>query len=61
MFALVGDPTMGEVTLRSPVRGEFKYTYDWTLEQWVDVKDGHLLIDLMTRDLVYTCNGFPKF
>lgn len=51
----------GIVTLRSPLRGEFKYSYDWGRETWLCTTDGHLLLDLLTRDLIYCCNGFPKF
>ncbi len=46
---------------RSPLRGEFKYSYDWGRETWLCTTDGHLLLDLLTRDLIYCCNGFPKF
>lgn len=49
------------VWTRSPLRGEFKYTYDWGREAWLCLADGHLLLDLLTRDLIYCCNGFPKF
>lgn len=45
----------------SPLRGEFKYSYDWGRETWLCTTDGHLLLDLLTRDLIYCCNGFPKF
>ena len=60
-FELTQDVDAGIVLVRTPSRGPFRYRYDWKVEQWVDITDGHFLLDLLTRDLVYNCNGFPTF
>lgn len=39
------------------------HTYTWSAaqEMWTSTKDGHFLKELLARELVYHCKGFPKF
>jgi hypothetical protein len=60
-FVFTANSADGTVSLVSPIRGAFRYRLDRDSMQWVDIKDGHFLFDLLTRDLVYTCHGYPKF
>jgi len=41
--------------------GILYYTYDINTGQWINTKDKHFLIELLTRDLIHICKGFPNF
>ena len=39
------------------------HTYSWSTAHgmWASPEDGHFLKELLARELVYWCKGFPKF
>jgi frataxin-like iron-binding protein CyaY len=61
VFRLTADPVAETVCLNSPKNGLFYYKYDPSRQTWVHIQDGHFLVELLTRDLIYYCKGFPTF
>lgn len=49
------------VVLSSPTSGVHTYLYDHTEQHWKSTKDSHILTDLLTRELLKTCQGYPSF
>lgn len=50
------------VMMISPYNGgAYSYFYDNLLNGWVSVDDGHFLQELMTRELLKVCYGYPHF
>lgn len=39
----------------------YNYRYQPNIDQWVCVTDGHFLLELLTRDVVYHFNGVPSW
>jgi hypothetical protein len=37
------------------------YRFDQGQKQWVGVKDGHHLIGVLVREMVWGCKGIPTF
>jgi frataxin-like iron-binding protein CyaY len=41
---------------------QYTYKHDVTKAgTWVSVTDGHQLVELLARELVYFCKGYPEF
>jgi hypothetical protein len=50
------------VSLQSPVSGSaHTYTYAAGERRWESEADGHILVELLVRELLRTCRGFPHF
>lgn len=61
-FSISSDTAQSTVTLVSPKDGgQHTYRYDVRSGQWVDVSNGHFLLELLTRDIIYICKGYPSF
>jgi hypothetical protein len=55
----------GVVTYASPKTGHaggpLSYTLDAKTGQWTNTSDGHYLLELLSRDLIYHAKGYPTF
>jgi hypothetical protein len=61
-FTFSYDPATDLLCFMTPKTGNFHYyRYDVPTAQWVDTTNAHFLLELLTRDLIYYCKGFPKF
>lgn len=64
-FALGIDAGSKMVTYTSPkaahAGGPLFYTLDARTGQWVSTQDGHYLLELLSRDLIYHAKGYPTF
>lgn len=51
-----------KLTMFSPVStAVYSYSFDKGNDAWVSDDDGHLLVELLTRELMSSCSGFPDF
>eukprot|EP01138_Halocafeteria_seosinensis_P010577 gb/GECG01010800.1/.p1 GENE.gb/GECG01010800.1/~~gb/GECG01010800.1/.p1 ORF type:complete len:197 (+),score=16.25 gb/GECG01010800.1/:1-591(+) len=41
--------------------GMHLYRFDPTLDEWVGYDDGHFLKEMLSRELVFYCKGYPTF
>lgn len=62
-FTLQADPATRLVSYASPSKANGLVAYKWEPKtgQWVCKEDGHLLVELMTRELLIYCKGMPNF
>mmetsp|Transcript_29045 Transcript_29045/g.54354 ORF Transcript_29045/g.54354 Transcript_29045/m.54354 type:complete len:112 (-) Transcript_29045:104-439(-) len=37
----------------------YTYKFDENSQQWISEQDGHLMIELLTRELLQSCSGLP--
>lgn len=45
----------------SPVSSNvYRYKYDMNNQQWIDQSDGHILLELLVREIMRVCNGMPS-
>lgn len=51
------------VYMTSPISGGvFKYFYDAKrLQQWVSIDDEHYMVEILTREILKKCYGYPQF
>ena len=51
------------VYMMSPISGNvYRYFYDSKrLQQWVSVEDEHYMVEMITRELLKKCYGYPMF
>ena len=49
------------LTVASPMSGNFNYRYDDYSGYWLGTQDGHDMRGLVTRDMIRHCTGMPKF
>lgn len=64
-FSLGVDAGSKVVTYASPkaahAGGPLSYTLDARTGQWTSPQDGHYLLELLSRDLIYHAKGYPTF
>lgn len=64
-FRFEADLAAKEVTMTSTKlagsKGQLRYVFNRMNGQWECVEDKHFLVELLTRDLVYSCKGYPNF
>mmetsp|Transcript_7245 Transcript_7245/g.15160 ORF Transcript_7245/g.15160 Transcript_7245/m.15160 type:complete len:255 (+) Transcript_7245:60-824(+) len=60
-YILTIHPENNNVTLLSPLSGNFTYVHDVDTGEWVGSDDGHSLLGMFTRDWIRQCNGVPDF
>lgn len=64
-WILETDPILFRISMASTkiagASGVLYYTYNIATGQWVNDKDKHFLVELLTRDLIHYCKGFPAF
>lgn len=63
-FTLASDPAAQRISLTSPKVAQGRtglLVYKYAGDQWVNETDGHFLIEMLTRDLIYHCKGYPNF
>jgi hypothetical protein len=63
-FVLEAEAATSRISLLSPKMGQGRgsliyYVYKATTEAWVGAEDGHFLLELLTRDLIYVAKGYP--
>ena len=60
-FDVTADAAARTVSFCAPKTGQrYAYAYD-AVRGWVCTTDGHLLLEMLARELVYHCKGFPDF
>ena len=65
-FVLKSNASSGRAVLSMPATsfsggGDMHYRFDTRTGQWVDEKDGHYLLEKLSRDLVARLKGYPEF
>ena len=60
-FNLAAQEHTKSVSFISPLGSVCVYQYDANVDVWKSEADGHDIIELMSRDLVQLCQGYPKF
>lgn len=64
-FTLTVDASSKAVAYASPKAGHtggpLQYKHDARTGQWTNTTDGHLLLELLSRDLIYHAKGYPNF
>jgi len=50
-----------KLVLFTPSAGTHKYIFDQTEERWVSDSDGHVMLELLTRELLKVGRGMPNF
>ncbi len=64
-FRFEADLAAKEVTMTSTKlagsKGQLRYAFNRVSGHWECVEDKHFLVELLTRDLVYACKGYPAF
>ncbi len=65
VFTLESDAPNSKLSMTSTknagARGVLIYTHDSKTGHWVNESDKHFLVELLTRDLLYHCQGYPAF
>lgn len=61
VFTLRVNREAGLVELHSPVTSGHAYKFNAENGWWEEVQDGHKLLELLTRDLIQACRGYPTF
>lgn len=59
-YVFKADSEFNMILVSSPTSGVSKYYFDQVEERWVCNKDGHLLDELLMRDLLRNCKGYLK-
>ena len=65
-FTLQPDAATAQVVLAMPATsfsggGDMRYRFDERTAAWLDVTNGHHLVEKLVRDLVASCKGCPEF
>jgi hypothetical protein len=61
-FTLTAEPASRRVCLNTPKHANVYYVPDSARPGvWVGAADGHFLVELLTRELIYHLKGFPTF
>ena len=61
-FDVSVDAAARTVSYVSPKTGaRYTYAHEAARGGWVSTADGHLLLEMLARELVYHCKGFPDF
>ncbi len=61
LFVMEADHHAERVHYVSPRSGPHHYKYNTVTGQWTDDTNGHFLFDLLTRELIYLCKGYPTW
>lgn len=59
-FEVAADLRMQVLTVSVPRLGQFRYFYDGDNARWVGEADGHLLEELLVRELMRVTKGYLK-
>lgn len=59
-FEVVSDLRMQALKVSIPRLGQFRYFYDAENSRWVGEDDGHLLEELLVRELMRVTQGYLK-
>ena len=49
------------VHLKSPFSGYYVYHFDLANNCWMSEKDAHNILELLLRELIVVCNGYPSW
>lgn len=60
VFEVTADLRMQVLMVNVPRLGQFRYIYDGENERWVGEGDGHLLEELLVRELMRVTKGYLK-
>mmetsp|Transcript_19430 Transcript_19430/g.27362 ORF Transcript_19430/g.27362 Transcript_19430/m.27362 type:complete len:100 (+) Transcript_19430:35-334(+) len=61
-YQFTSDSKKKELQMFSPISTNvYYYTYDESKLEWVNVNDGHYMVELLTRELLTSCSGLPEF
>eukprot|EP00466_Bigelowiella_natans_P015339 jgi/Bigna1/63105/fgenesh1_kg.47_\ len=61
-YQFTSDAKKKELQMFSPISANvYYYNYDESKQEWVNVNDGHYLVELLTRELLTSCSGLPEF
>jgi hypothetical protein len=62
LFTLTSEPAARRVCLTTPKHANVYYVVDPAQPgTWIGAADRHFLVELLTRELIYHCKGFPSF
>ena len=61
MFSIFAADGEEELVMTTPLGSVHKYRWEPENEFWRDTADAHNMIELLTRDLLEVCGGYPTF
>lgn len=49
------------MNINSPFSGNYRYEFDTENGCWMSNKDAHNILELLLRELIVVCNGYPEW
>lgn len=60
-YTWIASPHANQVMMMSPASGVHQYVYNANSLRWEDVRDHHILIEILVRELLMSLRGLPAF
>ena len=61
LYTFVTDKNDHVLFFNSPLSGIYKYYFEEENDRFVSTRDGHLLLENLTREICSNCKGFLNF